>query len=120
MSQEMELADVFLRHTHPEEDGWVLFPKIELRKRTVEHAYKRNDVLQLICVNMNEPFVSRNQIQAAQDLQEECNQKYPELTVKVQLVYGKLLMNPHKLPKGISVLSIMEDDDIAHSDNTFQ
>ncbi|MFT4544836.1 MAG: hypothetical protein ACI9CU_001150 [Polaribacter sp.] len=109
MAQEMELADVFLRHSHPTEEGWVCRKNLDFNGVKVEYAYQREDVIQLISVNMQDPFVSKKEIERAIAIQDASKALHPTAIIKIILVYSRLLMNPHYLPKDISVVSIMEE-----------
>jgi hypothetical protein len=96
MAQEMELADVFLRHSHPTEEGWVCRKNLDFNGVKVEYAYQREDVIQ-------------KEIERAIAIQDASKALHPTAIIKIILVYSRLLMNPHYLPKDISVVSIMEE-----------
>lgn len=109
MNQEMELTDVFLRHALPAEQGWVMSRNIEIDNQTVEYAFRNDYTMTVVLTHMKDPFVSKQHLRQAKELQEACIAKYNLPEVKVLMIYGKLLMNPHGLPTNISVVSVMED-----------
>lgn len=109
MSQELELTDVFLRHALPAEQGWVMSRNIELNNQTVEYAFRNDYSMTIVVTHLNDPFVSKQHLRQAKELQEACTAKYNLPVAKVLMIYGKLLMNPHDLPKNISVVSVMEE-----------
>lgn len=105
----MELTDVFLRHALPAEQGWVMSRNIELNNQTVEYAFRNDYTMTIVLTHMKDPFVSKQHLRQAKELQSACMAKYNLPVAKVLMIYGKLLMNPHDLPKNISVVSVMEE-----------
>lgn len=114
MNQELEFADAFLRHTHPVEDGWDVSQNMRLNGVLADYFYKRYDVIRIININMSSPFVSKEEVERAKSLMQTCKEKYPEASIKIKLLYGRLLMKPHNLPKNVYVLSVTEEGTYAN------
>ena len=110
MSHDLELTDVFLRHAHPEDQGWVMARNVKLEDKTVEYSFRNEDSITLVITHMQDPFVSKQHIRGALEVQAACSQDNLGMTVKVLLIYGRLLMNPHDTPKNITVVSVMEEE----------
>ena len=109
MNQELELTHVFLRHAHPEDEGWVMSQNVELNNGTVEFSFCNENSITLVITHMKAPFVSKQHLRQAVEIQDGCSKENNHTEVKVLLIYGHLLMSPHDLPKNISVVSVTEE-----------
>lgn len=109
MNQELELTHVFLRHAHPEDEGWVMSRNIKLYESTVEYSFRNEHTLTLVITHTQDPFASKEHLRQAMEVQTAYATENIDVEVKVLLIYGPLLMNPHDLPKNISVVSVTEE-----------
>ena len=113
MKQELEFADSFSRR-HPSEDGWEASQNVSLKGELADYFYKRHDVIRIVNINVSSPFLTKADLERAKSLMQTCKEKYPEASVKIKLLYRRLLMKPHNLPKNIYVLSVTEEGTYAN------
>ncbi|MBI1289590.1 MAG: hypothetical protein GC178_18670 [Flavobacteriales bacterium] len=99
---------VALEMIHPESQGWRrLFGK-RLDGIGIDVVLFCKGQPPIMAVKMESTYVNRQDIQLAQHLQQVYLQRMNGRNAKVLLMYEQLLFPPYRLPKDVSVISIME------------
>ena len=104
---ELEFTEVFLRRVHPQKRGWMLWRDLHIGTFTLDHVFHKENGYTLIVLYMDGPSVSKTDLNRAVQIQQICSEKFNATKVRVFLIYGKLLHPAGKLPKGVSVMSVM-------------
>ena len=102
-----ECKELLLEHEFSAEEGWIQTDEVYLDDQHVEFVLKNDEWISLVISYPDDPFVSRQHLRDAVELQKKCSEMNGSVNVKVLLVYGELLMKPHALPSNISVASIL-------------
>ena len=111
MTQEMELAQLFLIGAYPESQGWELSRNTEVGGIPIAFLLRNGQFCILVPKLSYEPFVSRISISSASKLKSRFLRQNIDIHVQVIMIYGNLLMPPENLPKDIVVVSVAQDYD---------
>jgi hypothetical protein len=109
MNQNLELADVFLRQSHPVESGWAHSTNVQLPQHKADYIFQRNDQYHVVVIKKDETYVSKKAVEEASSLLAALKKMDRKRSVKVILAYGTLLIPPARLPNGIVIVSMSED-----------
>lgn len=119
MSKELEYADAFLRHTHPEKEGWVLSRNCNVGEHLLQYVFHKADVYTLVVLRIQGPVATKAHLRMAQTIQQACMAKFGAHRVRVLMVYGQLLTRLGRLPKDVSIMSVIEETDDSLEDDLY-
>ncbi len=108
MDKKFELTELMLQYNHSQVDGWRMTKGNRINGLDVDCIFRKEDAATLVLSHMLDPYVSKLHVGKAEELQKYFSAKHQLASVKVVMVYGRLLMNPHRLPENISIFSIMD------------
>ncbi len=109
MNRELQFADEFLRHAHPEHKGWALTKNLTLGNTRIDYVCHKDYAYTLVLLCMEGPIVTRAHLDRATKIQELCSAEFGTAKVRVFMLYGELLHQADNLPKGISIMSVTEE-----------
>lgn len=118
---ELELAELFVHVTHPASEGW---QQVSGRKLQTADADVEVDMIMykkgkppVGVIHMAAPYVSASDLQVAMQAKTYMENYLNGRVASVLLVYRELLARPHRIPKGIHILTITEGDTTVQSLN---
>ncbi|MFT6211497.1 MAG: hypothetical protein ACJATE_002133 [Bacteroidia bacterium] len=111
LTQEMELAQLFLMGAYPESQGWELSRNTEVGGIPIAFLLRNGQFCVVVPKLSYAPFVSQISISSASKLKSRFLRQNIDIHVQVVMVYGNLLMPPENLPKDIVVVSVAQDCD---------
>lgn len=100
--------EFFLELMHPRSSGWNWLRGKELDEIRLDVVLVKKGLEPIIVLHMDSAYVLRDDIELANHLMQVYQHRMNGRTVKVMLVYDRLLIPPKNLPKGVSVVSVAE------------
>lgn len=107
----MELLRPFLEVAHPSEEGWLQLESIEYQGKDVIPYHNPNSEEWKLIVPMNSLYVSPTDLHFSSLLTLKMKAK-KKVNWQITLIYGRLVLRPQKLPKGLTVLSFYEESEV--------
>lgn len=108
---EKELIRTVLDAAHPLSKGWQHLRACSLDTIDVDMVYFKRGKQPTAVILMDSAHVRKDDLKMAEHLRDVYNEKMNGREVRVLLVYQDLLARPQQVPKGVSILSVSDDDD---------
>lgn len=115
LNESGDYTDLFIRTVFSEEEGWMNCDLQKVGPFPVDNTFRHLNGSVLLIQRINEPLVTEQQLNAALQMRATYKLIHDRDDARVILVYGKLLLQPKRLPGGVSIMSVTEDVDVDHS-----
>jgi len=110
---ERELIALALQAAHPAHAGWKQLGRQLIDDVEIDFVFFKKGQTPVAVLLMDMPYVSGSDLRLAKHIQDLYQQKMNGRQVKMMMVYKDLIFRPQCTPKGIYIMSITEDTEVA-------